>query len=102
MVEIALVEFVARIQKMMDESLGEHAPKVIIEVGPKYVRVVRHRGEKPFVSEHSAYCFVEKETGNIYKSKGYKGPEKNHVRGNILDERGGMGWLGPYGIACLR
>lgn len=49
----------------------------------------------------SSYCFVDYETGDVLKCAGYKAPAK-HARGNIFDEKNGLGSIGPYGPAYLR
>ena len=53
-----------------------------IEIMPsiQYARMVRK-------SLHvSVYGFIEMNTGNIYYPAGWKTPQKNKVRGNILSE----------------
>ena len=67
--------------------------------GVKYIKVKYFQvnvdtnyetGEKTLVEDTrgSIHCFVEKQTGNIYKPAGYKAPYlkgNNAVRGNIYD-----------------
>jgi hypothetical protein len=53
------------------------------------------------ISDDSAYCFVEKETGDVFKAAGFKTPAK-HARGNIYDEHNGLSMMGPHGPAYLR
>jgi hypothetical protein len=56
------------------------APTIEIQPATKYARIVRK-------SPHaSAYGFIEMSTGNIYYPAGWKAPQKNKVRGNILAE----------------
>jgi hypothetical protein len=63
-----------------DMGLASNAPTIEIMPAIKYARIVRK-------SPHaSAYGFIEMSTGNIYYSAGWKAPQKNHVRGNILAE----------------
>ncbi len=94
---------------------------ICAEVGPKYVRiVVTHEDDKDpnFPAREvvtaegtarrvvaSAYCFIDKATGDILKPAGFKGPAKG-IRGNIRSgdwwsERGDKA-LGPYGVRSLR
>lgn len=55
-------------------------PTIELQVSPKYARIVRK-------SPHaSSYGFIEMSTGNIYYAAGWKAPQKNKVRGNILEE----------------
>lgn len=63
----------------------------------KYFRVVKENG----YGGSSAYCFVERETGNIYKPAGWKAPTTKHVRGNIYAENPLAG-TGIYGTDYLR
>lgn len=53
------------------------------------------------VHDHSVHCFVDMATGDVLKAAGYKAPAK-HARGNIYDEKNGLGSMGPYGPAYLR
>ena len=56
------------------------APTIEIQPATKYARIVRK-------SPHaSAYGFIEMATGNIFYSAGWKAPQKNRIRGNILQE----------------
>ena len=55
-------------------------PTIEIQPATKYARIVR---KNPHAS---AYGFIEMETGNIYYAAGWKAPQKNKVRGNILAE----------------
>ena len=70
-----------------------------VDGGVKYIKVKSfttnvntnwETGEKTLVEDKngSIHCFVEKQTGNIFKPAGYKTPYlkgKNCVRGNIYD-----------------
>lgn len=40
-------------------------------------------------------------TTENFEAAGWKAPAK-HARGNIFDERNGLGAMGPYGPAYLR
>jgi len=63
--------------------------------GTKYVRVV---AVEINTGSRSAYCFVSRADGRIYKPAGWKGPEKNFSRGCIFDEEGRLAWCGVHGI----
>jgi hypothetical protein len=66
------------------------------ETGSRYVRIVR--------TSHcaaSVHCFLDRATGDVLKAASWKTPAK-HARGNINDEHGGVGSMGPYGPAYLR
>lgn len=63
---------------------------------------VNTRGSKYFKveSEGSVVCFVEKETGNIYKPAGWRAPYtkgNNPVRANVHDYGSFMNKTDPYG-----
>ena len=70
---------------------------------PKYV--VNTRGRKYLkITEDSTngrvVCFIEKETGNIYKPAGWRGPYtkgNNPVRANVHDYESFMNKTDPYG-----
>lgn len=63
-----------------------------LEPGPKYVRVVVGT---------SAYAFVSRETGDLLKPGGYKGPEPKKIpRGSIYGANPLEG-CGPYGVAYV-
>lgn len=57
-----------------------HPPTIELQVSPKYARIVRKSPDS------SVYGFIEMSTGNIYYAAGWKAPQKNKVRGNILEE----------------
>ena len=104
---MALATFVIGLQAMLDAHTAEKYPttwergasdEITTTDGPKYVRVVRsQRG----CTGRSVYCFVCRETGNIYKARSWKGPELNVPRGNIYAPDALAG-CGPYGVAYLR
>ena len=77
----------AMLQANLEQQHAAHypnltPPKVYPDKGGrKYVRIVR---EETMCSGRSVIHFVEKTTGSIWKADGWKGPEKNVSRGNIL------------------
>jgi len=55
-----------------------------IENGRKYDKIVQLRKG----TGKCVYCFIEKETGNIYKPAGWRGPYKkgaHAIRGNVYE-----------------
>jgi hypothetical protein len=48
------------------------------------------------------HSFVELSTGNVYKAKTAKSPEKKYIRGNIYDEWNGCKNMGSYGPVYSR
>lgn len=61
--------------------------------GRKYVRIWHVYADR---SQRSAYCFVERTTGKIYKPATWKAPTLNIVRGNIFNANPTEG-TGVYG-----
>jgi hypothetical protein len=53
------------------------------EAGSKYVKVVSISGG----GSRSVHCFVEKENGNIWRAASWKAPARNHIRGNVYDQK---------------
>ena len=66
--------------------------KFSFKKGRRYMKVVR---------EGSVHCFVDTTTGDVLKAASWSAPAK-HARGNIFDEKNGLGWMGEYGPAYLR
>ncbi len=103
--EARLTEFVAAVDAFTDTYYRDTfprlhklhlVPKITLERGKKYIRVVTAEG-----SSRSVYCFLDFQ-GNIYKSESWKKPAK-HVRGSIFDENYSLGkGLTVYGGAYLR
>ena len=60
--------------------------------GRRYIRVIRGG---------SAHCFVDTTNGDVLKASSWTAPAK-HARGNIFDEKNGLGSMGEYGPAYLR
>ena len=100
--DAALKTWLAAVQTRIDAHHERNFPNqrravMIATKGPKFFRIVRNEGE----FSRSAYAFVERATGNIYKPAGWKGPEKNFPRGNIYQENK-LSWCGVYGIENAR
>ena len=77
---------------------GTLNPKLTLEKGPRYVRVV---AESTGPLSRSAWAFVDKTTGNILKPAGWKAPAKG-ARGSIYEPTKWSGWISPYGPAYLK
>ncbi len=98
-----LDKFVGKAQMLISENERRIHDKVKfntrLEVmhGRRYVRVVKTDD----FDHRSAYCFVDKQNGNVLKADGWKRPAK-HARGNIYGEDGGLGGVTPYGAAYIR
>ena len=86
------------------EKLNEKFPiesqftcRYTFEEGKRYYKIstCNQKGE-----QRSAYGFVDKTTGDLYKAASWKAPAK-HIRGNINDESG-LNACDQYGVKCLR
>ncbi len=68
----------------------------LIEEGRKYLKVVMVAN-----GQHSVHCFVDKNTGEVYKSATWKSPAKG-IRFNLLDDKSrercytNADWSGHY------
>jgi hypothetical protein len=87
-VNAALVTYYASHYKHVEPSVLE------LDEGLKYVRVwsVSH-------GSRSAYCFVDKTTGEVFKPDGWKKPAK-HARGTVFAPNV-LNFAHPHGIVYL-
>ena len=97
-----ITAFVEAVQTMMDKVYADSTMKPVMKVSPggkKYVRIAKLNYAE---DQHgSAFCFIERSTGNILKAAGWKVPAK-HARGNINTPTHGVEFVGAYGPAYLR
>ena len=80
----ALTKMINRI----DEQYGEYYKKTLPNLTYEGISVNKGRRFDKLVIDNSVYCFVEKSTGDVYKSQTWKQPYtkgKNCVRGSIYD-----------------
>jgi hypothetical protein len=67
------------------------APKFVMQVGPKYCRIVKlENGER----YGSVYCFIDMANGDIRKAAGFKAPAAGK-RGSIFNENCDVGYGKP-------
>lgn len=92
--EQEIEEFCERVKLLKDNANPTNHHVVGFDKGSKYYRIWSEQG-----SSKSVYCFVEKETGDIYKAASWKIPAK-HARGNIKDPT--MSGLTAYGAVYLK
>lgn len=98
----ALDNFIVKAQALVDAHYVDmqyvKAPRLVVEGGPKYARVVKREvnTDGRLAKRGSVYCFIERETGTILKAASYKAPEKKNPRGNIYDDNpvAGVTWNG--------
>ena len=55
---------------------GQYRQITVLKPGKKYDRVVNVRADEPKKSDGGVHCFIERETGLIYKPKSWTGPAK--------------------------
>jgi hypothetical protein len=55
---------------------GQYSQIALLKPGKKYDRIVNVRADEPKKSDGGVHCFIERETGIIYKPKGWTGPSK--------------------------
>ena len=80
----ALMKMIHRI----DEQHGEYYEKTLPNLTYEKITINKGRRFDKLVQGSSVYCFVEKSTGNVYKSQTWKQPYlqgKNPIRGSIYD-----------------
>lgn len=92
--------FLSGAQSVINAYFAEHLtrltpPTLEAMEGKKYIRVV-----SVGPGQRSAWCFLDRETGDILKCDGWKRPAK-HARGHINTPRHGAEFVGPYGPAYL-
>lgn len=97
--DAAFEKFTLALQAIMDKTFTAPRREIVVDKGGRrYVRVSTHIVGVEL--SKGAYCFVEKETGNILKPDGYKTPAAG-TRGNIYSANP-MGCCSPYGVAYFR
>ena len=72
----------------IDEQYGEYYKKNLTNLSYSPITVNKGRRFDKLVQDNSVYCFVEKSTGDVYKSQTWKQPYtkgNNCVRGSIYD-----------------
>lgn len=95
-----IIEFVAKLnEKFPRESLLSSFFEY--EIGKKYFKIVSVlKGAVGETISNSAYAFIDKETGDLFKPASWAAPAK-HARGNILNETG-INACGRYGVVRLK
>ena len=64
--------------------------RFVVTKGRKYFKITAHEydtfQDRNEYREGSVNCFVDKNTGEVYKPASYNSPHTKHVRYNLLDE----------------
>jgi hypothetical protein len=105
------VSFLQGAQKLLDTHLAEMCPNLVtlqadvlvVEEGPRYLRIVRETRVKSSgeVVSRSAHAFLDRASGDVLKAAGWKAPAKG-ARGNIFDAANGLARMSAYGPAYNR
>ncbi len=103
--DAALSRFIDGCQTISDSYYGTTFPKLTPSViklakgGRRYAKLtVTSDGD---AGQTSVHCFVDTTNGDVLKAAGWTGPAK-HARGNVFDDKNGLGAMGPYGPAYLK
>jgi hypothetical protein len=72
-------------------------PQLSARHGKRYIAIVRIDG----LNSSCVDAFIDTTTGDVLKAASYRAPAK-HARGNIFDEKHGLGMMGPHGPASLK
>jgi hypothetical protein len=97
--EKALEAFLGCLNESFKAFYSKHYPMLPgktaeVAMGSKYAKVIAKD------SSRCVYCFVNKQTGEIFKPASWAAPAK-HARGNIFSSNP-IACCGPYGIEYLR
>ena len=101
--DTALARFLAAAQALINEYVAKNFPNTkpnVLEADPRGQKYVRIVSKTPGLEGGSAWCFIDKATGDILKSDSWKRPAKG-ARGNIYAENPIAGCT-PYGAARYR
>ena len=94
----SLKQIVAENTANIQTPHGTSVWEVSYEEGYKYVRVVLTSESPNGTKQKTAWGFIDKRSGDIFRSASWKAPSLNHIRGNIFDENNGLKnvhWTGP-------
>jgi len=94
----ALNDFVKTIEDNSTNHYKEHNMTFMLD-NPEVIKINKGRRFDKVVRGTSVYCFVEKDTGYIFKAAGWRAPQlktRKPVRGSIY-EPDTYKEAGPYG-----
>jgi hypothetical protein len=102
--------FLAAAQSKVDDYMKRNGfrgnPVIETEEGPKFIRVIRAEYNDPKnptqALTRSAYCFIEKATGQVFKPAGWKAPERKNPRSNIFADDFGASGVDHHGAVYIR
>lgn len=116
----ALKTWMEGAQKLIDDNWERNkfthaqSPLLVANRGSRYIAIQRIDRNKDGVlmsDKGSAHAFIDLTggkvqgvptmRGDVLKPAGWQAPAK-HARGNIFDDRNGLGMMGPYGTGLLK
>ena len=91
--QIALTKYTSEWAKQELESIKNgtaNLMRFVVTKGRKYFKITSHEydtfQDRNEYKEGSVNCFVDKNTGAVYKPASYNAPHTKHIRYNLLDE----------------
>ena len=91
--QIALTKYTSEWAKQELENIKNgtaNLMRFVVTKGRKYFKITAHEydtfQDRNEYREGSVNCFVNKNTGEVYKPASYNSPHTKHVRYNLLDE----------------
>lgn len=102
----AFESFLKGCQKIVDINM-KNSPsfgkRLDVKKGKKYWKIVdisTHEG-KDTTQDGSVWAFINTINGDVLKPASWSAPAK-HARGNIYDDKNGLGAITPYGPGYMR
>lgn len=106
----AYVAWLAAVREICRAYMAEHYPTLPDEildpqVGSRYIKIVRRSAKvdpatgRP--NHSSAWAFIDRTNGDVLKAASWAAPAKG-MRGNIFDDKAGLGSMSNSGPAYLR
>jgi hypothetical protein len=94
MFDVKILDYMVKLQEHVkndylswgnnSEYSQAHIPQLRLSEGKRFIKIIVMEAG----SDRSAFGFIEKETGLVWKAAGWKAPALNFPRGNINDETG--------------
>jgi hypothetical protein len=105
-----VVSFLAGCQALVDANSATFSElskiqreRLVLTEGGRYIKIVRETLHLPTgtVNSRSAHCFIDRTNGDVLKTASWAAPAKG-ARGNIADDKNGLGRMGCYGAGYNR
>ena len=76
----------------MEKNFPNQVEEMTVKQGPRYIKI--NRG-------NSVHAFVDRTNGDVLKPASWRAPAKT-ARGNVFDDKNGLGMINHYGPEYLR